>query len=150
MFKRKNFDFFGTFLKAVTGGDNVGTISIGGRSFQGNDLDIVGGRIYVDGKDVTDDANYQGGDVKVEITGDVGSVKSDRSVSVRGSIHGDVEAGGSVNCSAVSGKVEAGGSVNCNSVGGNVKAGGSVNCGDVQGDVKASMVKADTIHGRKL
>ena len=52
-------------------------------------------------------------------------------------IHGNVSAGGDVDCGAVGGSVSAGGHVDCGSVGGGVEAQGSVDCASVGGGVKA-------------
>jgi len=129
-------------------------VTIGGKTFEGHSLSITGGRVLVDGRDVTEELD---GEVKgaistalsVKVEGDLMKLTTDKSVTCSnvdgdvtagGSVScqdvgGDVDAAGSVNCKAVQGSVTAGGSVNCGDVGEGVDAGGSVKCGDVQGDV---------------
>jgi hypothetical protein len=128
----------------MVGGDvvgryhNVGTINISGRSFSGNNITIINDRIYVDGKDITDDAGEGAkGIVKIEITGDVKLVNCDRSVSIKGNVNGDVKSGGSLNCDNITGNAESNGSMNAGNIGGNARSGGSMNCGKVSGSVTA-------------
>jgi len=97
----------------------MGTIVINGQTFTGNNVDIVGGRVIIDG---VEQMSGQSGILEIRVT--------------EGTIH-NLKADGSVNCLNVTGNVSAGGSVNCNDVGGNVAAGGSVNCDDVSGKVTA-------------
>ncbi len=105
-------------------------MKIRGFSFGRNsNIDMVGGRVIVNGVDVTDQVNAKGDDIHtLRIEGDVGNVTTDASVNCD-NVKGDVQAGGSVNCDRVSGSVSAGGSVNCDDVGGSVTAGGSVRYG---------------------
>lgn len=112
---------------------NMSKISIGGMTFTGNNLDIVGGRITVDGVDVTDQVragrtvDNRVLEIRV-LEGTIGSLTTDASVNCN-DVAGDVKAGGSVNCNNVGGDVATGGSVTCDNVGGSIKAGGSVICG---------------------
>lgn len=112
------------------------TITINGVTVSGHNVDIVGGRVIVDGQNV-DFGEADGGILRVEVTGDLANLKCDRAVTVTGNVHGDVDAGSSVACSNVGGSVDAGGSVACGNVGGNVDAGGSVSCGNVEGGIDA-------------
>lgn len=78
------------------------------------------------------------GDVKADeivVHGSLLDLKTDLSVTVNGTVRGNVNAGGSVSCDAIGGNVNAGGSVNCDDVNGNVTAGGSVNCDEIKGKV---------------
>lgn len=121
----------------MTGG-RMGTMTINGRTFTGNTMTMMNGRIIVDGKDVTDDTGVDTKSIlEVKITGDVGRVMSDVAVSVHGNVTGDVQAGGAVSCDNVGGSVSAAGSVSADDIKGNVTAGGSVSCDDVGGSVKA-------------
>ncbi len=65
------------------------------------------------------------------------NIRSDFDVSVNGSVAGDVNAGGDVNCGNVLGHVNAGSDVDCGDVEGNLSAGGDVDCGKVAGSVNA-------------
>lgn len=82
-------------------------ITIDGRTFDGNSVSIINGRVVVDGKE-------QGavhGVVKIQITeGALGSLTTDASVECL-NIQGNVSARGSVKCHGVRGNVDAGGSV---------------------------------------
>lgn len=98
-------------------------ISIGGRTFTGNNVSILNGVVIVDG--VQQDGTLTG-QVELKIEGTLDSLTTDASVNMKGQINGNVEAGGSVRCDDVGGNVNAGGSVRCDDVGGSVNAGGSV------------------------
>lgn len=128
----------------MTGGDvvgrfnNVGTINISGRVFQGNDVQIFNDRIFVDGIDVTEqDGKPATGIVKIEVTGDVKIVKCDRNLEIKGNVNGDAKAGGSLNCGDIKGNAESSGSLRADNIGGNARSGGSMNCGKVAGSVTA-------------
>ena len=99
-------------------------ITINGKEFAaGKSIHIAGNRVMVDGKDVTPDAK----DIRIEVTGNVGSICADscHSISVSGSVSGDV--------ATLSGDVK------CGDVGGLVKTmSGDVKCGSVQGGVKTT------------
>lgn len=125
----------------------MATITIGGVTITGNNIQIKNGVVTVDGVVVDGVQNTAGmsisagGAVEIRVLeGRVENLNADGSINA-GSVEGSVRAGGSVNCDAVKGSVSAGGSVNCDDVGGNVSAGGSVTCGDVQGNVNAMNVR---------
>jgi len=102
------------------------TIQINGRTYTGNNVSIINGRVMVDG--VSQDEGLTGV-VEVRILeGVLQDLTTDASVTC-GQVLGSVKASGSVNCGAVGGTVVAGGSVNCDTVGGSINAGGSVNHG---------------------
>jgi len=106
------------------------SISVGGDC---SNIQIRNGEVIVDGESVA-----EAGKNKIEIYGDVGSIKCDKSVTVNnGGVSGNVDAKGSVHCNNVDGNVVAGGSVHCDRVGQFVNAGGSVRCDGVGGDVNA-------------
>lgn len=115
-------------------GDQVGTITINGQTFSGNNIQLKDGRLIIDGEDIGTDGSRV---LEIHVYGDVENVTSDKSVSVTGRVLNNVEAGGSVSASDIGGDVKANGSVNCDDVKGSVYANGSVNCDDVGGEVKA-------------
>lgn len=118
----------------------MATVSIGGVTVTGNNIEVKNGVIKVDGVEI-EPLNKTGGILEVRVLeGRVENLKADGSISA-GNVEGSVQAGGSVNCDVVKGSVSAGGSVNCDDVGGNVSAGGSVSCDDVQGNVTAMTVR---------
>lgn len=129
----------------MTGGDVVGrrnngmgTIQVNGRTFTGSNISMSGGRIIVDGEDVTDATGIDTSMVlDIRVTGDIENVFCDRNLTVVGNVKEYVDAKGSVSCNDVGGDVRAGGAVNCDDVRGNVTANGSVNCDDVGGSVQA-------------
>lgn len=113
----------------MTGGDvvgrfnNVGNISINGRSFEGNDIQIFNDRIIIDGVDVTEnDGKAATGIVKIEI---------------KGNVLGDATSGGSMNCGNIGGNARSNGSMNADNITGNAQSGGSMKCGKVGGSVTA-------------
>lgn len=104
----------------------MNTFNIGGRIFNGSNIDIVGNVVTIDGVRQGDTVS---GVVEIRVlSGEIQTLRTDAAV-VCGQVNGDVRAGGSVNCGDVQGSVSAGGSVNCDKVGGSVRAGGSVNVG---------------------
>lgn len=122
----------------VVGRHTMGTMSINGRSFTGNNLTMRNGRIILDGVDVTDDTGVDPKTIlEIKLTGDLESLDCDKSVTVIGQVKGNIDARGSVNCDNVGGDIKAGGSVNADDVKGSVYANGSVNCDDVGGSVQA-------------
>lgn len=114
----------------------MNTIIINGQRIQtsGNNISVIGDSVFVDGQKVQGELS---GIVEVQFVGDVASVQSDSSVTVKGNVQGSVRANGSVTCGNVGTSVDAGGSINCDDVKGNVSAGGSVNCDEVHGSVRA-------------
>lgn len=102
-------------------------ISINGHVFSGQNVDIVGGNVYING--VKQEGDKLQGVVEVRILeGTVNNLKSDASISC-GNVGGDVHASGSVQCDNVKGSINAGGSVQADDVGGSINAGGSVSYG---------------------
>jgi hypothetical protein len=100
--------------------------TIDGRTFTGNRVDIVNGRVTIDGVVCEDTLS---GRVEIHILeGVLGELKTNASVNC-GTVEGNIDAGGSVNCGNVGGSVDAGGSVNCGNVSGNIDAGGSIRMG---------------------
>jgi cytoskeletal protein CcmA (bactofilin family) len=134
-------------VKQFFSGSRIGKTSI---NLQGNNVSIVGGRIVVDGVDITDQHSIPNNVLEIHIIGEVHNLTTDKAVNVQGVIHGNVDAGGAVNCDDIKGNVQARGSVNADNISGSVEAGGSVNCDDIGGNVQAGgKVNADVIHGKK-
>ena len=109
----------------------MGTMSINGRTYDvpsGASVSVVNGVVTIGG--VAVDSYPRSAQVVVNVTGDVGSLDADGSVTVAGGVKGDATAGGSLTVGAgVGGGVAAGGSVRCGDVRGSVSAGGSVRRG---------------------
>lgn len=103
------------------------SVTVNGRTYEGNNVTVTNNRVIIDGVDVTNKDTPKT-ILQIEIKGTLASLTTDASVSCN-SIAGDVHAGGSVNCDDVKGNVSAGGSVNADDIGGNVNAGGSVRRG---------------------
>lgn len=103
----------------------MNTIIVNGNRFEvkGNNISIKNNSVYVDGVLIK---NGLSGDINVSFDGELANLTCSGSANVTGMVHGNVDAGGSVNCGAVDGNVDAGGSVVCGVVGGDVDAGGSV------------------------
>ena len=115
--------------------------------FSAKTINITGGRVIVDGVDMTDSLSNKtaNGTIEITVNGDVeilnvdqGSVKcgsakfvtAGGSVKVGNMVTGDIDAGGSVTVDGdVTGNIDAGGSIKCKKVGGSSKAGGSITIG---------------------
>lgn len=98
----------------------MGTISICGRTFRGNSILIVNGKVTIDG--VVQDGSVNGVvEVRV-LEGEIQNLRSDASITC-GDVKGTVQAGMEVTCGAVGGNVQAGMDVKCDTVGGSVTAG---------------------------
>lgn len=114
------------------------TIKIGGMTFTvGRSISINGKQIFSDG-DIVGGAVVEEG-VKIELHGDIESLRCDSALVVVGNIKGNVEARGPVTCDSVGGNVTTNGPVTCDDIGGDVKA-SIVTCDDIAGNVTASMV----------
>ena len=104
------------------GDHQMNTITINGQTISSSgNIIIRNGKVTVDGKEI---ANIDASEIVIH--GSVEKLDTDLSVNVNGIVHGNINAGGSVNCDEVKWNVIAGGSVNCDDVGGSVTAGGSV------------------------
>lgn len=126
-----------------TGGDivgrhNMGTITINGRTYTGNNISMSNGRVIIDGEDVTDQTGVDMKSIlEVRVTGDIENIFCEKNITIMGNVKEYIDARGSVNCNDVGGDIKAGGSVNCDDVAGNVYANGSVNADDIGGSVQA-------------
>lgn len=104
----------------------MGTISINGVTYSGNNVVMQNGRIFIDGVEQKESAT---GRVElVVVNGPLQNLTVDGSVQC-GDVLGSIQAGGSVQCEGVNGSINAGGSVHCGPVGGAINAGGSVRHG---------------------
>lgn len=110
----------------------MGSITIDGVTYSGNNIKINKDTITIDGEQVSMKKQDS-----LKIEGFIDTLICDRNVDVHNSTVGSIQAKGSVTCDDVGGDVHAGGSVSCDDVDGNVNAGGSVNCDDIGGDVTA-------------
>lgn len=126
----------------------MGTITINGQTFTGNNVsvknyngDMAGGRIIIDGVDVTEQAGnvISNNRITLVLEGDINVVETTQSVVVNGNVLRDVKSRGSVTCGDVHGDVDADGSTQVGgNVGGSIDAGGSVNVGgSVTGKIEA-------------
>jgi cytoskeletal protein CcmA (bactofilin family) len=110
------------------------SITINGVTYTaGKNINISNGDITIDGDRVIIEDTQ---DIIINITNcnDL-EIKSDKSIQVNGTINGNIEAMGSVNCDDVEGNIQANGSVNCDKVKGNVTANGSVRCKKIEGRI---------------
>ncbi len=102
-------------------------------SFSGNNVSIVGGKAYIDGKliDLEDKDKYIVVE-QISIAGDCGDVTAETgNVSVQGNAQRVKTMSGDVECSDVTGSVETmSGDVTCGKIGGSVKT--------MSGDVRVS------------
>ncbi len=103
----------------------------------GASVSVINGVVHINGV-ANNAAGKLQGIVDLKVEGRIGSVRVDHGSITCENVEGNVHAMGSVTVRGnVLCNVDAGGSVNCGDVGGGVDAGGSVNCGNVSGDVDA-------------
>lgn len=114
------------------------TVVVNGQTYEtkGNNISVKNGKVIVDGQEVYPTHNTESKNlVEIHIYGDALDVTSDRSVTVHGTVEGNVKARGIVTCGDVGDSVESKGDVHCDDISGDVKADGSVTCDKVYGDV---------------
>lgn len=99
----------------------MGSVSINGKTYFGNNISIVNNKVMIDGKLAEESS---GPELTILITGDPVSIRADGPVRVTGDVKVDV------NGSQVDIGGDVGGSVN----------GANVNCGDVGGSINAAVV----------
>lgn len=109
----------------------MGQLTINGKTYQGNDIQIINGNIYIDGVLQSQNQN----NLEIHIHGNVQNLECDQNITIHGNVE-NANAKGSINCNDAQ-SVYANGSVNCDNVHGNVNAGGSVNCDNVGGSISA-------------
>ena len=105
------------------------TVIIGNKKIcvSGNNVSIIGDKVFVDGKEVNiDKDSTENGILKIEVTGTLNSIESDVSVEVKGNVLGNVEAGNYVTAEDIGGNAEAGNYIRCSKVAGNATAGNYV------------------------
>ncbi len=103
-------------------------VVINGKKYEipNGNISIINGKIYVNGKEFTEELNSE--IVDVVVYGDVSQINCEGNVVINGNAE-TIYCGG--NCEVekdVSGDIKAYGSVNCGNVKGNVSAGGIVKC----------------------
>lgn len=105
----------------------MATVKIGGVSFSGSNLDIIGGKVYIDGREIEQAAlSAKDGILEVRIVeGVVETLRADGNVTA-GAVKGSVHAEGNVTCDCVGGSVHSEGNVRCGRVGGSITAEGNV------------------------
>jgi len=130
-----------------------GNISIGGKTYKGNNISITNNEIYVDGvKQENDLSKLKEINIIIEKDSMVQGISSSCSLNIKGDVVGNVIADGYVECNNVEGNVQTDGSIRCNNIGYNANAGGSLRCGDIRGNANAGgSIKANKIYnkGRK-
>lgn len=114
---------------------NINNCIINGRR-----IDMVGGRVIIDGTDVTGKVGKpEDGILEIRVVeGVIEELHSDVSVTC-GNVRGSVRAGASVKAGTVGGSVSAGTAVKCGDVHGDASAGTSISCGQVGGSVSAGV-----------
>lgn len=115
----------------------MGSIRVNGKTYQGNNVSMINGKVFVDGKEV--DSGDSDQKVVIHCDGNLTfqEFQCSNSVEINGNVTGNISCHGSFTGHNITGDVNAGGSVNCDNIGGSVKAGGSVNCDDIGGNVTA-------------
>lgn len=119
-------------------GDIVGRVTINGVSFFGDNIQVAGRNVIINGEVVMSVDKAESKLIVHVEEGVINSLRADGSVYC-GEVTGNVDAGGSVDVKGtVGGSIDAGGSVNVVGNTGNIDAGGSVNVvGTVNGKMDA-------------
>lgn len=104
------------FNNCISSSGNTSRVTVNGRTIvvNGGSISVVNGRVFVDGKEYTDNDIFKKGYSiqNVTIEGCVGSVDCGGSVTVKGNVDGDIDCGGSVSISGEhKGSIDCGGSV---------------------------------------
>lgn len=107
--------------------NTMGSISINGKTYQGNSITIIDGNVTIDGVPQFP-VEATAGVYRIEIIGDVGSVTTDAPLTIKGNVSGGVRADGPVTCGPVYGDVNVHGPLACGDVTGDVVADGPVTC----------------------
>jgi hypothetical protein len=124
----------------------MGTVTISGKTYSGNNISIINGVVTIDGK-IVEDCDLPENVFKIKIEGSVENIFTDKSVECN-MVSGNITAGGSVACDSIKGYVESVGSVNCEDIGGDANSGGSINCSTINGDaVAGGSINANRING---
>jgi hypothetical protein len=113
-------------------------IRVNGKTYSGNNIQMVNGKVIIDGKEVGEKSKEQDFVITIE-KGAIVNLNCDESVTVNGNVM-NIVAQKNINCDKVKGSITAGGNVNCDDVGGNIEAGGNVNCDNVKGNITAKKV----------
>jgi cytoskeletal protein CcmA (bactofilin family) len=121
----------------------MNTVIINGKTYSGGrSISVINNRVFIDGKEVTDDSISEQKEINITVNGNVDSLKVDacNQVQVTGDCQRVETASGSVRVGgSVGGKVESSsGSIQISGpVTGDVESmSGSVHCGNVAGRVK--------------
>ena len=96
-------------------------ITINGKTYSGNNLTISNNRVYIDGKEQTEDSKT----INITVTGDINSIKVDacNDFTVTGSVGSVQTMSGDVECGDVTGSISTmSGDVTCKKVGGSVSS----------------------------
>jgi|FAXJ01.1.fsa_nt_gi hypothetical protein len=82
----------------------MSTVTINGKTYSGRSVSILNGVVVIDG--IKQDGDKLSGIVRIEVKGNLDSLKADAPVVVNGNV-GSVEANGPVTCGNVTGDVKA-------------------------------------------
>jgi hypothetical protein len=106
-------------------------VVVNGKTFEipnGASVSVINNNVYVNNELWT--GIEATGPVKLIIDGDIGTIMTEGSAEINGTVNGHVDVGGSLKISngEIHGNVHAGGSIKCEKITGGVVAGGSVYC----------------------
>lgn len=114
-------------------------IEISGRKFNGSSINIINGKVIVDGKDITSDlGDITNNTISVVFTGDLCSLTSDGDVEVNGNVIGEVKVNNNLTILGnIDGNAKADNNLKCNDISGDAKAGNNIQCVNINGNAKA-------------
>ncbi|BEU14743.1 hypothetical protein [Bacillus phage CM1] len=110
---------------------------INGKTYVGNNITISNGVVIVDG--VVQEGSL-GDKLEITVLCNVDKIESEQSITIKGDVTGNIQAGSSVSCNDVTGSVQAGSSISCDDIGGDARAGSSISCDDIKGNAYANII----------
>lgn len=130
--------------KLVMNNIKSGSCTVNGKTYQGNSISIIDGKVIVDGK-VQDEINVP--KIEVTVNGDVGEIHNSSGDVTAQNVGEVTTTSGNVKCKEVSGSVKTtSGDVECGNVSKSVSTtSGDVECGKVRGS--ATTMSGDISHG---
>lgn len=114
-------------------------VIINGRSYIGNQITVINGKVIVNGEDYTPDSK----EINIQIDGNIEQLKVDTCLkcTVNGNANYVQSGSGDIDISGeIIGNVQTGsGDIECGNVGGNIQTGsGDIKCNNVSGNVKTN------------
>jgi len=90
----------------------MGSCTVNGKIYHGNNISIVNNKVYIDGKLAEDGEETNSDKINITFTeGVFEKIEVDGDVYIKGNVKGNIQANGSINCDDINGNASAGGSI---------------------------------------